>query len=101
MLTIAAYGHYETLLEQTENLRLQRDIQLTHFIKQNRPTVGRPEITLSALSGPRKGAFLVPEQFTLSQTARYRSTIHTDERVIATFAIPRMDQLCNTLLASP
>src|SRR5438105_15817724 len=86
------------LLEEPEQLHLQRATHLADLIEEERAAVGHLELALALDVGARVGTLFVAEQLGLQQGLRDRPAVDRDERLVAPGPV-RMDRHGEQLLA--
>jgi hypothetical protein len=69
-----------TLLEDTQQRRLEGGLQLAHLVEEDGAAAGALEAPGAARQRTREGAALVAEQLALEQRARQRGAVGVDER---------------------
>src|SRR5262249_62179892 len=99
-LLLAADRTDGPLLERTEELRLERERQVTDLVEQERPAVRLDEQTRVRAPGVGEGAARVAEQLALEERLRHRSAVHADERAAAAAALA-MERARDDFLAGP
>ena len=93
-----AHAHHFPLLDDAEELRLQRERQLADLVEEDGAAVGRLEETGLGAIGSGEGAALVAEQLTGQQRLGEGAAIEAHERLLH----PRqeaVDHLGDDLLA--
>jgi hypothetical protein len=73
------HAHHFAFLQYAQQLHLQRQRQVAHFIEEQRAAIGRFEPAGSRLGGAGEGAGLVAEQFRFRQRRRQRAAVHRHE----------------------
>src|SRR6266702_122280 len=68
-----------TVLEHVEELALERRVQISDLVEEDRAVVGRLELAELELVGAGEGPALVTEQLALQELARDRGTVDLDE----------------------
>ncbi len=74
------------LLERSQQLHLQMDIELGNFIQEDRPPVCKLELAQLRLCRPRERSFLMSEQLALYQFLDEGRTIHRDKHPLVSLA---------------
>src|SRR5581483_12268950 len=67
------------LLQDPEELRLQRRLHLADLVEEDRAVLGQLELAELPRDGARECAPLVPEELALEQLARQRRAVDRDE----------------------
>src|SRR5205814_2092406 len=88
------------LLQDAEQLALQRQRHIADLVEEERAAAGELEATLPRLRRAGEGAFHMPEQLRLEQVLRDRGAVHGDERSQRASRQP-MHRLRDELLPGP
>src|SRR6185503_5020179 len=87
-------------LQHAQKINLRFEGQLTHFIQQQRATVGKFKPPHLGRHGAGKRALFIAEQLALEEIIRQGPTIHRDKRTTGSRAL-MVDRPCDEFLASP
>src|ERR1017187_2564328 len=87
------------LLQNAQEFRLEFQRKVADFIEKQRAAIRGLKASLALGNGARKGASLVPEEFTLQQRRGNRGTVNGYERLLAARA-GSMEGLCHHFLPS-
>src|SRR5205823_7457991 len=74
------------LLQDAEQLRLERDRHLGHFVEEERAAVGDLEESFFVLVRAGERSLLVPEELALEERLGHRRAVLADEEAIAPVA---------------
>src|SRR6185369_2018692 len=88
------------LLQDAEQLRLERQLELADLVEENRTAARELELAELPRDRARERAALVTEELALEQLARKRRAVDRDERLLAARAA-RVDVSREKLLAGP
>jgi hypothetical protein len=99
VFVILADGQKAAFLKDTQELRLQIDIELADLVEHQGTAIGGPEQPLAFTVGSAEGALAVAKQFALRQTLGESSTVDGDERLVAAARVQGVDGLGEALLA--
>ena len=73
-------------LQEAQQLRLESDVHLGHFIEEQRSPVGLERSAFAVRNRAAESALRVPEYLALHKLLRDRRTIDRDERTVPPFA---------------
>ena len=77
---IAADALVAPVRQHAKELRLQRAVEITDLVEEERAAAGRLDPSRAARGGAREGAALVAEELALKQRRRQRGQVDRDER---------------------
>ena len=98
MRLVAADALERALLQEAQQLDLDRRRDLADLVEEQRPAVGLLEAPFAAAGRAREGALLVAEQLALEQRLGQRRAVELDERCRRAGAV-LVDSLRDELLA--
>ncbi len=90
----------DAILEEAEQLRLEREREITDLVQEQRASFCRGDFALGLRDGTREGAAGMTEQLALQQLGTQTRATHRDERSPRPLA-PRMDRAGEDALAGP
>jgi hypothetical protein len=79
----AAQSLEAALLDDAQELRLERGLQVVHLVEVEGAAVGQLDLARLGLAGVGEGALLVPEQLRLQQVLGDRGAMDLQERPVA------------------
>src|SRR5437016_8552570 len=94
----AAHRPYLVLLEDAQELRLERRRDVADLVQENRAAVGLREVPGCVADRAGESAAHVPEELALEQRLGWRAAVDGQERPLAARAV-RVDGACDELLA--
>ncbi|SPD66943.1 protein of unknown function (plasmid) [Cupriavidus taiwanensis] len=97
---ILAHALVHALLDHAQQACLQRKLELSHFIQEQRTAIGHRHRTIACRDGVGEGAPGMAEQFAARQLRAERGAIHHHERRAMALRIEIVDQPCQQLLAA-
>src|SRR6056297_1964260 len=98
-LVAAAHALHHPLLQESEQLRLQRHGHVADLVQEQRAAAGRLDLAGGGLVGTGEGALLVAEQLGLEQILRDGRAVDGDETLVLAVA-ERMQRAGEEFLAS-
>src|SRR5688572_5089948 len=78
----SSYAFKFTLLEHTQQFRLQVNRQFANFVEKDRSAIGNLKTSDATRVSARESAPFVAEQFALDEWTRQRRTVHLHQRMV-------------------